>query len=127
MTLVKIAALGGMATCTMGLLWRYKVNENICKTEYYRDAMKTLRAHKGAIYLLGEPIKDYLLDISDKESNYTTAENAHYQVPVKGPKDKGKLYFWAKKNINDDMWTVNRIELELKSDKSKRLLVKSIE
>lgn len=127
MTLVKIAAVGGVLTVSMGIALRLKINRNICETEYYKDAFKTLRSHPGAVNLLGEPIRDRLLDVGDQEKNYTRQLSAHYEVPVKGPKDKGILYFWAQRKSPDDAWYVNRIELGLKSEPNRRLLIKNIE
>lgn len=124
MTLVKIAALGGIATCTMGMLLRYKLNDNLSKTEYYKEAMNSLKKHSGAVKILGEPIRDCLIDIGNTEKNYTYDSSAHYEIPIKGSKENGVLYFWAKKSNVEDKWSVTRIELELKSDPNKRLLIK---
>lgn len=125
MTLVKIGALGGIATVTMGLLFQGKINSNIKATEFYKDALKTLRSHKGAVHLLGEPIKDAMIDIGNEEKNYAKENAAKYEVPVRGPKQRGTLYFWAEKNNPESSWNVYRIELAMANDPSKRLLIKS--
>ena len=124
MTLAKIAGIGGIITVSMGYAVRMQVNNEICKTEYYRDAMKTLRRNKAAVHLLGEPIRDKLLDLDDTTKNYTEEINAHYEVPVKGPKDRGVMFFWASRPDHHTAWNVDRIELELKSDTNRRLVVK---
>nr|CAI5867817.1 unnamed protein product [Callosobruchus analis] len=127
MTLVKIASIGGFATVTMGILAKNKVTDNIKQTDFYKEALKTVRGHKGVVYLLGEPIKDLKIEIDDTERNYFKGNIAKYEVPVKGSKKRGKVYFWAEKNEKEGKWLVKRIELELNDDKSKRLLVKSVE
>ncbi|CAH1981345.1 unnamed protein product [Acanthoscelides obtectus] len=126
MTLVKIAAIGGVATVTMGILAKSKVSQNVTQTEFYKDALKTVRTHKGVVHLLGEPIKDLNIDVDDTKKNYCTGNSAKFEVPVKGSKQKGRVYFWADKNEKENKWIVKRIELELNDDKSKRLLVKSV-
>lgn len=125
MTLVKIGAVAGFATVTMGLLFRSKINANIKATDFYKDAMKTLRRHKGAVQLLGEPIKDTMIDIGNQKKNYANDNIAKYEVPVKGPKQRGTLYFWAERKNPESSWNVYRIELEVANDSSKRLLIKS--
>ncbi|CAG9863105.1 unnamed protein product [Phyllotreta striolata] len=122
--LVKIGALGGFATVTMGLILKNKVTYNITQTEYYQDALKTLKQHNGAIYLLGEPITERQLDVTNAE-NFTKGNFAQYKVPLVGSKRRGNLYFWAEKNSELDKWNVIRMELELNNDSSRRLLIKS--
>ncbi|XP_017781572.1 PREDICTED: uncharacterized protein LOC108566274 [Nicrophorus vespilloides] len=126
-TLIKIAAIGGFLTASMGFAYRSKINSNIAKTDYYKEAMKTVRSHKGAIHLLGEPIKDCNIDVTDSTKNVTRNLSAQYAVPVKGAKEYGTVYFWANRQTSDDKWSVNRIELELKKDNTRRLLIKNVE
>lgn len=115
----------GFATVTMGYTYRLKVISNIKDTDYYKDAMASLRKHKGAVHLLGEPIKDGLIDIDNAKINFTKTLEAQYEVPVNGSKLKGKMYFHAKRDSETDKWTVDCIRLGLKSDSSRVLNVKS--
>ncbi|KAK5648932.1 hypothetical protein RI129_003824 [Pyrocoelia pectoralis] len=123
-TLMKIAAIGGLATATMGYALRSKINERISDTEYYKEAMHLTKHHRGVNYLLGEPLQMGKVDVTDTENNWTKTLSAHYEVPVKGSKQKGMLYFWAERKSELDKWSINRIELQLDSDTNKRLLVK---
>lgn len=125
LTLVKIASLGGILTVGMGMAFRWKVNENVCNTEHYSEAFKIVRGHQGAVHVLGEPIKDYLFDVANTEKNYTNDLSAHYEVPVGGSKTRGTVHFWADRKETSDSWNVNRIELELRDDATKRLLIKN--
>lgn len=125
MTLVKIGAIGGIITVSMGMALRHKINENIRKTEYYKDALKSVRTNRGAVHLLGEPIREGKIEVSDRERNFTNHDTAQYEVPVKGPKQKGTIYFWANKTNNE--WIVSRIELALENEPNRRLLVKDVE
>ncbi|XP_056645955.1 uncharacterized protein LOC130451150 [Diorhabda sublineata] len=124
MTLVKIGAVGGVATVTMGLLYKNQINYNVKHTDFYKDALKTLRTHRGAVYLLGEPIKDRMINVGDVKTNFVQDYTAQYKVPVKGSKQSGYLYFWAEKH-DSNKWDVVRMELELDKEPNKRLLIKS--
>lgn len=44
----------------------------------------------GAVSLLGEPIKEMGFDLSDERKNFCDGYKAHFEVAVKGPKDRGK-------------------------------------
>lgn len=126
MTLVKVAAVGGVITVSMGYAWRMKINRNIAESDSYKDAMKTLRQNKGAVYLLGEPIKDLLLDVGNTNKNYTKDFSQHYEVPLKGTKQRGTLHYWADRKAIEEKWNLNRIELELKNEPDRRLLIKGM-
>lgn len=125
-TLVKTAAIGGMLTLTMGFAYRLKVNGNIRESDHYKEAMKTLRSNKAAVHLLGEPIKDGLLDLGDDKKNWTNKLDAHYEVPLKGSKEKGVLHMWAQRDNEGESYVVKRMELALKSEPDRRLLIKLV-
>lgn len=76
----------------------------------------------GSIHHLGEPIKEHGFDLTDSEHNFCYGNKAQFEVSVKGPKDKGKMFFWAERAESKE-WIVTRLELELKSIPDKRLIV----
>lgn len=123
-TLVKIAAIGGIITVSMGFALRFKINENIRQLDHYKEAMKILRSNPASVYLLGEPIKDKLLDLDNEKKNYTNKLDSHYEIPVSGSKQRGILHMWAKRNSEDEKYVVNKMELELKNEPDRRLLIK---
>ncbi|XP_018795942.1 PREDICTED: uncharacterized protein LOC108973269 [Bactrocera latifrons] len=124
-TLGKIAVYGAFASITAVMYMRYKIEDNIRNSEYFRIALKTLRQHKGASSLLGEPIKELGFDLSNS-SNFSDGQIAQFMVHVKGVKDKGKMYFWANRTP-DSGWFIDRLELELRSQPDKRFLIKKSE
>lgn len=77
----------------------------------------------GSVHYLGEPIKETGFDLTDPQHNFCDGTNAQFEVSVKGPKDKGKMYFWAERGENSKEWFVNRLEVELNSIPDKRLIV----
>lgn len=74
--------------------------------------------------MLGEPITEHGFDVGDNEKNYVDKQKARLQVSVKGPKDKGYVFFWAEKPNVDEKWLIKRMELALKSTPDKLLLIK---
>lgn len=122
-TLVKIAAIGGVITCSMGLLMQWKIKDRIRQTDYYREAFKILRKHAGAVSLLGEPIKDGDIKFSDANT-CLDKEKAHFTVNCKGSQQTGKLFIWANKQVESEKWIVSRLELGLEKESDRRLLIK---
>ncbi|KAF7279804.1 hypothetical protein GWI33_006728 [Rhynchophorus ferrugineus] len=127
MTLVKIAAVGGVATVTMGFMARSKIESNIKNSPICKEALKLVRTHPPAITLLGEPIKARSIDIDDREKNNVQENKAHFAVPLRGSKQKGTVYFWATRSNLEDPWAVTKVELEVENVPNKRLIIKNVE
>ncbi|XP_013106882.1 uncharacterized protein LOC106086671 [Stomoxys calcitrans] len=121
-TLAKWAVYIGVAGMSSIMYMRWKVEERISNTDYFRSAFQILRQHKGAVSLLGEPIKNMGFDIGDA-NNACDGDKANFEVSVKGSKERGKMFFWATRNEKD--WLVDHLELELKSQPDKRFIIKS--
>ncbi|CAG9764979.1 unnamed protein product [Ceutorhynchus assimilis] len=123
-TLVKIGAIGGVATIIMGFLARDNMQSKIKGAPFYNEAMKLVRKHPGAVSLLGEPIKEGRIDVGNKENFVNVEENlAKFKVPLKGPKQKGTMFLTGTKQDNDEQWSIGCIELEVASHPNKRLLI----
>lgn len=120
-TLVKIAAYGGIIVSATGFYLQNKIIDRVREHVYYKTALKKLRTHAGAVFYLGEPIKDYNFKLSDAESNSSSTEDAHFCIPIKGPKDKGHYYFWAHKIDNE--WKITKAELKLNSKPDQLLVI----
>jgi cytochrome c oxidase assembly factor 1 len=120
-TLIKIAAWGGFFLSTTGFYLQSIVVDRVRGYDYYKTALKKLRSNSGAIYYLGEPIKDKRFKLSDSENNFSDGFTARFRIPVSGPKDKGTYYFWAKR-INKE-WQITKADLELKSKADTRLVI----
>ncbi|KAF4531962.1 hypothetical protein B566_EDAN010209 [Ephemera danica] len=121
--LAKIAIYGGAIALGGGFWMKSQIQGRIKSSNYYKLALQQLRSHKGAIALLGEPIRDGDLDLGNSEINHCDGLNAQFHVPVRGPQDKGILHFWALRESTQHSWQVTRSELELKSDASRRLVI----
>ncbi|KAI8128836.1 hypothetical protein FF38_11403 [Lucilia cuprina] len=121
--LAKVAIYLGVAGISSVMYMRWKIEERIRNTDYFRAAFQTLRQHRGAISLLGEPIKDMGFDIGDPQ-NSCDGQNAHFEVSVKGSKERGKIFFSATRN-EENGWLIDSLQLELKSQPDKRYLIKT--
>ncbi|KAL1513117.1 hypothetical protein ABEB36_002579 [Hypothenemus hampei] len=123
-TLLKYSAIGGVATVIMGVLARGKIENNVKTAPFYKEAMKTLRGHAAAVYLLGEPIKDGKIDVGNNKKNFIDGNAAQFVVPLRGAKQRGIAYIYASKEDNDEQWSLSRIELEVNDRPDQRLVIK---
>lgn len=119
--LVQIAAWGGLIVAGTGFYLQQRIIDRVRGYDYYKTALKKLRAHPGAIKYLGEPIKDKKFKLTDSENNFSDGKIARFSIPVSGTKDRGTYYFWAERDSEE--WKIIRAELELKSNKDARLLI----
>ncbi|XP_038209550.1 cytochrome c oxidase assembly factor 1 homolog [Zerene cesonia] len=119
--LLQIAAIGGFVVASTGLYLQTKLVDKVRDLDYYRLALKKLRSHPGAVFYLGEPIKDKRFKIRDSEKNYCDQKTARFKIPVSGPKDRGSYFIWAENQ--DEKWSITKAELELKSRPDERLVI----
>ncbi|CAG4922565.1 unnamed protein product [Colias eurytheme] len=119
--LLQIAAIGGLVVTSTGLYLQRKLVDKVRDLDYYKLALKKLRSHPGAVYHLGEPIKDKRFKLSDNEKNYCDQKTARFQIPVAGPKDRGSYFIWAENQ--EEKWLLTKAELELKSKPDERLVI----
>lgn len=142
-TLGTICVYGAVASISAVMYMRWKMEDRVRSCEYYKLALKGLRQHRGAVGLLGEPIKDLGIDLGNANNN-CNAEKAQFEVSVRGSKDKGKLvphsliprfskassagtlYFWAS-HQPEQGWLIDRLELETNLNPEKRFLLKKSE
>ncbi|EDW01311.1 uncharacterized protein LOC6560096 [Drosophila grimshawi] len=121
-TLGNICVYGAVISISAVMYMRWRLEDRVRSTEYYKLALKTLRQHKGAIGLLGEPIKESGFDMSNV-NNTCDANQAQLEISVRGPKDKGTVFFWATNKLESG-WLIDRLELETKQHPNKRFLLK---
>ncbi|XP_034109697.1 uncharacterized protein LOC117571590 [Drosophila albomicans] len=121
-TLGTICVYGAVVSISAVMYMRWRLEDRVRSAEYYKLALQTLRQHKGAVGLLGEPIKDKGFDISNV-NNTVDGNKAQLEVTVRGPKDKGTIFFWATNNAEKG-WLIDRLELETKQHPNKRFLLK---
>lgn len=89
-TLGNICVYGAVVSISAVMYMRWKMEDRVRSCEYYKLALKGLRQHRGAVALLGEPIKDLGIDLGNANNN-CNAEKAQFEVSVRGSKDKGKV------------------------------------
>nr|XP_053601675.1 uncharacterized protein LOC128670216 [Plodia interpunctella] len=118
----RIVGWGGFIVATTGFYLQNTLIDRVRNYDYYRNALKRLRTHTGAVYYLGEPIKDRRFKLSDTENNFSDGKTARFRIPVAGSKDRGIYHFWAEKENNE--WIISKAELELKSKDSRLVIVK---
>ena len=105
---------GGIVGCT-GLFMHSRLQSRFKETIFVRESLIKLRRHKGACYLLGEPIKDFNIHFHDTESNHTTEEESIFKIPVKGPDGHGWYFIRAEPKGDYGKWVGIRCELEIEN------------
>ncbi|KPI93334.1 hypothetical protein RR46_10594 [Papilio xuthus] len=120
-TLVKIAGWGGLVLSVTGFYLDGKLVDRFRNYDYYKEAIRKIRNHRGAVHYLGEPIKDGICKVADIKYTNNEPISAEYCIPIRGPKGKGDFYFWIKKE--GENWVLAKAELELKSKPDERLLI----
>ncbi|KFB48703.1 AGAP006140-PA-like protein [Anopheles sinensis] len=122
-TLAKTATYIAVGGITAALIMKIKLEDKIRRQPYYKESLKLLRSHPGAIKLLGEPIKDLSFDLGEETKKFGGGKIDSFTIPVKGTNTRGKYYFWAE--LIDDQWTIKRAELELQNEPDRRLLIRA--
>ncbi|XP_066146246.1 uncharacterized protein [Euwallacea fornicatus] len=125
MKLVKIASIGGIATIMMGYAAKNKIESNVKSAPFYNEALLLVRNHPAAVHLLGQPIKDGHINVSDQSKNYIKGNIANFVVPIRGPKQTGTMFISVMKEEGGEVWRINKVELEAFNLKDKRLVIKS--
>ncbi|XP_055690051.1 uncharacterized protein LOC129793768 [Lutzomyia longipalpis] len=120
-TLAKVAVYGAFGSISAVFYMRWSIERKIRGQEFYKEALNLLKQHKGAETVLGNPISESGFDLSDK-TNKCNSNEAHFEVSVRGPKDRGTYFFWARRE-EPKPWEVYRAELELKSKPDQRLIL----
>ncbi|XP_035907820.1 uncharacterized protein LOC118510301 [Anopheles stephensi] len=122
-TLTKAATYIAVGGITAALIMKVKLEDKIRRQPYYKESLKLLRSHQGAVQLLGQPIKDLSFDIGEESKKFGGGKIDSFAVPVRGQKSRGKYYFWAE--MEGERWVIRRAELELENEPDRRLLIKA--
>lgn len=119
-TLMQIAAFGGVAAVGTGIYLHRTLQNKVRNSEVFQEVMHRVLNNKGAVTLLGDPLKFGTINTGNAE-NYCYIDKAQIQVPIKGSKCNGILEFMAEKKSTDTEWTFNKIEIEIKDRLGGRL------
>ncbi|KAH8035984.1 hypothetical protein HPB51_014341 [Rhipicephalus microplus] len=121
--LLQISGLVGIGLVGSTFWFKNYLANKMTELEYYKIAMSTLQGNAAAMRLLGEPLKERRIDISDTDGTKTRPHRAQMKVPIQGSKQRGELYLWAERHALDVPWELLRLELGLEAHRDKRLLV----
>lgn len=126
-TLVKIAGFTGFVVAGTGYAFRYQLQNEIREIKLYKDAMQHLYNHQKALDLLGIPIKEKRVDISDSEKNGSNHNKTWLTIPIMGSKSFGELRVEAL--ISEDMEKkmkadIYKVELSIREIPGKVFVIK---
>lgn len=126
---MKIAGLGGFVTASTGYTFHYRIQQDIKKSDTYKDAINALHTHKKAVPYLGEPVTmgritygTGQLMVGEKITNYKW-----FKVPLTGTNTKGKLYYEVMLNCTENKLEVSKIEIVFDNVPGKTFVIKDCE
>lgn len=103
---------------TYQLIYRLRIEYTLYQKQFFKDAMKMLRANQESVNILGSPIFDVSIDLENPR-NYIYNYSAHYEIPVVGLKQSGVLYFWANRTDRESAWELTKVELVVRAENIK--------
>ena len=95
----------------------YATVKNHSKTCYQegvfvRESLHLLRQDEKAVFLLGLPIRNYMIDYKDTANTFASEEEARVMLPVAGVSGEGQYHLLARPD-DQGRWGAVRCELEL--------------
>ncbi|KAF7414400.1 hypothetical protein HZH68_002889 [Vespula germanica] len=126
-TLTKIASVTGFIVAGTGYAFRFKIQNDLRETKLYKDGMQYLYNHPKAVDLLGSPIEEKRVNISDNEKNGTKENITWFTVPVVGSQKCGELRIEANLVNNAEkelVANIYKVELTIKEIPGKVFVIK---
>ncbi|XP_050418156.2 uncharacterized protein LOC126831603 [Patella vulgata] len=125
---LKLVVVGcGIGALSGAFYYTEKVQGQFRREEFYTKPMKLLRNYEPAKEHLGEPIRSTHIDLGNTTENNIDGLNAKLTIPIKGSKDKGKMYVTASRNEAGESWIINQLDLEIKRTRRKWTFYKTPE
>ncbi|KAK3764429.1 hypothetical protein RRG08_040025 [Elysia crispata] len=118
-TLLKVA--GGIGVLGLGAsIWmERKMQSSYRQQGFYQKSVLLLRNYTPASEFLGKPIFSGRVKIGDKTMLNVENFSAKLVIPVVGSKDKGALHVLASREDKESEWTIDQLDLEIKSSNQK--------
>ncbi|GFR84544.1 cytochrome c oxidase assembly protein 1-like protein [Elysia marginata] len=118
-TLLKVA--GGVGVVGLGAsIWMERKVQNMYRQQgFYQKSVLLLQNYTPAAQFLGKPIFSGRVYVGDKALLNVEDYTAKLVVPVVGSIDEGLLYIQASRENKETEWTIDQLDLEIKSSQQK--------
>ncbi|XP_059087257.1 uncharacterized protein LOC131883735 isoform X4 [Tigriopus californicus] len=103
----------GVFVLGFGYITKRETALNFAREPYYQNSIRHLRRHDGATFVLGVPIIDQKMTLSQDQVFRKTDNSFKIETPVKGPTGSGIYHVLAMKNPEGTEWQVEHSSLEL--------------
>lgn len=126
-TLIKIATAGGFIIAGTGYTLRFLIQNNIRESEIYKEALKCFYEHKKSVELLGAPVREGRVDISDTEAFGFNDKSKWVTIPLQGSLRKGNLHvqmLLSEQSENLKKYNISKIELKVNDMPNKIFVIK---
>lgn len=126
-TLMKIGAIGGFVTAGTGYAFKFRIENDIKKSENYEDAIQALRDHKKAVPYFGEPIRFGRIKFGDGRLK-DTIPYKWFKVSITGTNTKGNMYYEVTLNQKlENKSEVSKIEVRFDNIPGKTFVIRDYE
>lgn len=126
-TLLKIATAGGFIIAGTGYTLRFLIQNKIRESEVYKEALKCFYEHEKSVELLGAPVKEGRVNISNTEELGCDDTSRWVTIPLKGSLRKGKLnvqILLSEQSENLQKYNISKIELKVNDMPNKVFIIK---
>lgn len=93
--LAKIATFGAVFVAGNAVLMHYLVSKRFHQSEYFVKAANGVLSNQALVEYIGKPISFGNPNLRDTSSNFSTENEAQFEVPIKGANTKGMMKFSA--------------------------------
>lgn len=141
-SLMKVASIGGVFVIGNALLMRFLTQKKLKDSPYFVQARDILMSNQALVSFLGEPVGFGSVDLGDSK-NFSTSEEARFEIPIKGSNHEGILYLWSMRDshaaskvgdlIDEEQsqnnkyaeWNIKNLEITIKDKPNQKLILVS--
>jgi hypothetical protein len=139
-SLLKIASVGGVFVIGNAIVMQFLTQKRLKQSPYFIQARDILMANTALVNLLGEPVGFGSVDFANS-NNFSTRDEAKFEIPLKGQHQEGMLYLWSLRNENNNKndtdvsqnfnnnnnkysgWNLKNLEVTIKDKPNQKLVL----
>lgn len=126
--LAKIATVGAVFIAGNAVVMHYLVSKRFHQSEYFVKAANVVLSNQALVEYIGKPVKFGNPNLSDTNNNFSTENEAQFEVPMKGANTKGKMKFSAirppvENENSTQSWKVTSLEVTVDNRPNEKVVL----